>query len=237
MDSQPAPGTGQTGSGCFGEIGPRLAPYVLCRSLDVWKGLSCVSLPGQIRWLLEATYCRQPERGLMARYLQELDCAEEKLRRMALGGVSRGGKTLPEARATTRYSELETTELLLLRCCHIGSLATRIEFRDGREMELPANPRQLPAVEWRKRAAALQWNSLTLPEYLSPETARCQIQWAEDYACLGDEEENSFRVALIEENGALRGLDGSPEPNRHYLLDYHPRIGLRAVQRSPSCCW
>ena len=33
------------------------APYVLLRSLEIWSGLASLTLPGDIRGLLEKTYC------------------------------------------------------------------------------------------------------------------------------------------------------------------------------------
>ena len=91
------------------------SPYILCRTIEVWQGISFLKLPDEIRPLLEATYKERSEKGNMAKYKHETDGIREKLCRFALYGVSRGGKTLPESKASTRYSETESAEVLLIR--------------------------------------------------------------------------------------------------------------------------
>ena len=79
----------------FGTSAKVYAPYVLCRSLAVWRGLSQVRLPNQIRELIEATYAKQEESADMAKHLHQLEKTRSKLKRLALVGLSRGGTELP----------------------------------------------------------------------------------------------------------------------------------------------
>ena len=51
----------------------------------------------------------------MARYKQQLEQKRETLSRLARIGLSKGGKTLPESKSSTRYSEIENVEVLLIR--------------------------------------------------------------------------------------------------------------------------
>ena len=84
----------------FGTSAKVYAPYVLCRSLAVWRGLSQVRLPNQIRELIEATYAKQEESADMAKHLHQLEKTRSKLKRLALVGLSRGGTELPPENRT-----------------------------------------------------------------------------------------------------------------------------------------
>ncbi|MCS5873367.1 hypothetical protein LN650_13665 [Klebsiella pneumoniae subsp. pneumoniae] len=39
------------------------SPYVLCRSLEVWQAIPSLSLPGDIRPLIDQTYTERAEEG------------------------------------------------------------------------------------------------------------------------------------------------------------------------------
>lgn len=104
----------------FGPSAFVYSPYVLCRSLEVWQSLSEVTLPRDIRPLIERTYASRPEQGELAQWLYELDNGSRYRKgRKALAQLSRitlseEGNTLPESKAQTRYSETASLELLLL---------------------------------------------------------------------------------------------------------------------------
>ena len=57
----------------FGKTAYVYSPYVLCRSLEVWHGMKSVSLPGQIREVIEATYIEHAETGTMQVYKSKLE--------------------------------------------------------------------------------------------------------------------------------------------------------------------
>ncbi|MDR8305802.1 CRISPR-associated helicase/endonuclease Cas3, partial [Acinetobacter baumannii] len=85
-------------------------PYVLCRSLEVWQAIPSLSLPGDIRPLIDQTYTERAEEGTWATLLHELKngsrfrSGEQALQSLAKLTLSTGGKTLPEHKAETRYS-------------------------------------------------------------------------------------------------------------------------------------
>ncbi|HSV55891.1 MAG TPA: CRISPR-associated helicase Cas3', partial [Magnetospirillaceae bacterium] len=106
------------------------SPYVLCRTLEAWENMKSVSIPRQIRSLLEITYEERDETGVLARFKHDLEARRQKLRGLALVGLSRGGVTLPE-RVATRYSEMDTVEVLLLKYYRKQGADTVVTFTDN----------------------------------------------------------------------------------------------------------
>ncbi|KJJ85083.1 CRISPR-associated protein Cas3 [Candidatus Omnitrophus magneticus] len=92
----------------FGKSAKVYSPYILCRTLDVVQNVLSINLPSDIRSLLEETYKERHEEGSMRIYKQEIEEERKKLAGLAFRGISRLGKTLPESKAYTRYSEIET---------------------------------------------------------------------------------------------------------------------------------
>src|SRR5690606_35828893 len=101
---------------CFGKTSFIYSPYVLYRSLKIWNTLKKVELPNEIRDLIEQTYKEDPnEINSMIIYKQQIENEREKLKRLALVGISTAGKTLPENKASTRFNEQTTVDVLLVK--------------------------------------------------------------------------------------------------------------------------
>ncbi len=203
------------------------SPYVLCRTLEVWQNLSSITLPGEIRPLLEATYKERPEEGNMARYKQEMEERREKLSRMALIGVSRGGKTLPESKASTRYSEMESVEVLLIKKQRQTENGTLLCLMDNSELFLP---KFVATTERRKIASELLKNTVMVPEYLAPIALTGQIRWLSNYVYLGDAEESPFRVAIVLDSDEVQGI-GSSIANEKYNISYDSCLGYSVKKK------
>lgn len=220
----------------FGATAKVYDPYVLCRSLAVWEKRNQVSLPSQIRTLIEATYAPQQESGSMARYLDQLERTREKLYRLALVGLSRGGQTLLEEKAQTRHSDQETTEVLLIRRYQWDSVrkGSCVTLLDGENLFVPENGRSLPRTQWRAVSAKLAQHTLNVAEYLAPEALnRQQVEWLGDYFYLGKPEYNEpvmLRVALVGDDGGVRALHGG-QPNEKYQISYDPMQGYLTAKR------
>jgi CRISPR-associated endonuclease/helicase Cas3 len=154
----------------FGTSAKVYAPYVLCRSLAVWKGLTQVRLPNQIRELIEATYAKQEESADMAKHLHQLEKTRSKLERLALVGLSKGGTTQSEESAQTRHSELETTEVLLIRGYQHDrkNRGTTITFLNNEQVLIPFNGRSMTRQRWREFSILLTQSTLKVADYLAP---------------------------------------------------------------------
>lgn len=223
----------------FGMSAMVYAPYVLCRSLEVWKDMTSLSLPSGIRALIDRTYVERPETEHWARLLHELKngnrfrTGEQAQQALAKLTLSKGGKTLPEHKAETRYSDQDTHDLLLLRSVHSKAGTTYLRLFDGSEVTLPHGRHHLSKAEWRKRAAALNKQLVRIsPAYCPPKIAQHDLKklHLHDVLYLGrpEDDEALLRVALVGDAGELLTLDGRPAGDK-YRLEYREDLGFRAL--------
>ena len=226
----------------FGNTAYVYVPYVLCRTLEVWHEIEKVNLPGDIRSLIEATYEERRESGAMARWQHELEHGNrfrkgrQQLRQLARIGLSSIGQTQSDDEAATRYSDRDSIDVLLLRSVRTirEKQATEVTFLDGEVLLLPRNPRSGGHRAWRQRAAALQRQLVKVPPEQAAEPAlRRSLHWLEEYLYLGsrDHETARLRVALVQPDGELQGLNGgaaSPD----YQLVYDGQRGYQATKNS-----
>jgi CRISPR-associated endonuclease/helicase Cas3 len=227
-------------SGVWGKGGKVYMPYILYRSLVVWEQKKTLLLPQDIRPMLEATYVDQAETGILNKCKENVISNQLRLSGLARIGLSTGGKTLPESKASTRYSEMESCEVLLVRKIESYDSGTTLKLLNGEKIQLPTNAKSKGARKWRELAAELQKNVVLVPEYLAPQTSVRQIEWLKDYVYIGNYEESPFRVAIVQEDGVLSGIDrGNPLPN--YELSYTPILGYVARKLdnngSPEDLW
>ncbi len=121
------------------------APYVLMRTHAVWKNLRHITLPNDIRSVIEATYAEplDTESGTMQALRKHLQEKSERLRRLAFS-VKDGVQGIPvspddEQRAPTRYSDLPTCTVLLLAHAELvggHQDRARVRLMDGKELGL-----------------------------------------------------------------------------------------------------
>jgi CRISPR-associated endonuclease/helicase Cas3 len=228
------------GSSVWGKSGKVYLPYVLYRSLAVWQQKQKVFLPQDIRPVLEATYAEQEELGIFKKCKADVKANRVKLAGLARIGLSTGGRTLPESKATTRYSETESCEVLLIKKRTFDEAGTTLTLLNGEKLLLPQNVKRKDRREWRSLAAELQQNVVLVPEYLAPSTSPHQIQWLKDFVYLGDRDESPFRVAIERAGGTLCGVDHG-NALQGYELTYTPIYGYSAKKSdnddSPKDLW
>ena len=218
----------------FGPTSKVYSPYVLLRTLEVWGSLTRIVLPDQIRTLIEATYREREESAVMSAYKAKLRQEKEKLELLALGGVSEGNRTLPESKATTRYSEQENVEVLLLRSFRLDRdrHGAAVTLLDGSSLFLPSANLRKSNKEQRTLAATLASYTLHVTEYLAPEAiSLTNLTWLKSYLYLGDSahEESLLRVAIVGEDGELVSLNGGAASVK-YRLSYNSRSGYRSIK-------
>ncbi|MBV5329030.1 MAG: CRISPR-associated helicase Cas3' [Chlorobium sp.] len=220
-----------TQAGAFGATAKVYSPYVLCRSLEIWQGLDAVALPGQIRPLIERTYAPREESGEWLTMLHQLEQERVKLRRLALLGVSSGMPTLPEHKASTRYTEQDNVEVLLVRQFRVeqAPLGVTIRLPNDIAIFLPRQGRGLTSQQRRELAAQLMLNTVRVAEYLAPSPAPADtLKYLEGYLYLGKTQngEIQLRIAKVTDSGALATLDGSSASTKYDLGYDH--LGYRA---------
>ncbi len=223
----------------FGKSAVVYSPYVLCRSLEVWKDMKSIRLPSGIRPLIDQTYAERTETGQWASLLHELKngsrfrTGEQAQQALAKLTLSKGGKTLPEHKAETRYSDQDTHDLLLLRSLRSQDGTTTIRLLDGTELTLPHGRHRLTKAEWRQLAVALNQQLVRVnPAYCPPKTAKHELEklHLNEVFYLGrpEDDEALLRVAIVSHVGELLTLDGYPAGDK-YLLEYREDLGLRAI--------
>lgn len=215
--------------------------YVLCRSLEVWQGLNEIKLPEDIRSLIGQTYALRSEEGDMARWLDELDngtrwrTGRKAMRQLARVTLAQAGNTLPESKAQTRYSDMESCEVLLLR--NIEQLPEgqiRLTLLDGHQVLLARDRNSLNRSEWRQRSALLMRQVVRVPLADAPvqvpidTLAKAGLQHC-FYLGNHQQEEAVLRVALLNESGALRALQGVRIHEKHEL-EYRDDLGYRVIK-------
>lgn len=217
--------------GAFEKSGYVYSPYILCRTLEIWKDLSEVLIPQQIPDLIEATYEDRDENGLLSLYKDELIKKRETLQRLAINGLSRFAKTLPETKASTRYSEIECIDVLLIKSKHVDSDgSTHLRFIDGTGLVLPRSIKSSGKKAQREAAALLMSNTVTVPERLAPTFKLSQMTFLKDYVYLGDDEHSPFRAVIVQPDGEFSGLGGD-EAHEKYRLLYNDTLGYIAVKK------
>ncbi|MBU2788179.1 CRISPR-associated helicase Cas3' [Acidithiobacillus sp. VAN18-1] len=228
----------------FGASAYVYSPYVLCRSLEVWQTRAEVDLPQDIRALIEATYVDRMDEGAMERWRHELDNGTLRrkgriaLQQLARIGLATDGKTLPESKAQTRYSETDNIEVLLLRDLqqYKDSQSSRLVLRDGSELILPWRRNRLTKIEWKTLTARLMLEIVLVrvgdaPQPVARDTLEkyglqhCFYLGNRDWA----DDESLLRVALVDETGTLRGIHGQAVHDKH-TLEYRDDLGYRVVK-------
>ncbi len=215
----------------FGKSAKVYSPYVLCRSLEVWRDLEQVALPSQIRSLVEQTYVAREEQGIWLTLAHRLEKQRQDLRSMALLGVSSSVPTMPEAKASTRYGEQESVEVLLIKSFQMDKSRRGLVFLllDDSILFLPEQARGLSNVERRELAAKLLMNTVRVPAYLAPIAMPAeQLQTLQCYIYVGKAKngESFLRIAKLKGCGELATLDGGA-PLSGYALAYD-HLGYRA---------
>lgn len=212
----------------FGNSAFVYAPYVLCRSLAVWHERRSVSLPLDIRVLIETTYVEQAETGKMQGYYSELEEKRKELEQLARHGVSKAGETLSES-AATRYSEQDTVQVLLLSSyqTNVDNTGTEITLLTGEKIVLPRGVKNQDKARWRELAAKLLNNTVQVANHISPQAVSIkELSWLREFFYLGNPEfvESLLRVALVNESDEIKSLVGGVALEG-YQLHYNKRQG------------
>ena len=217
----------------FGSTAKIYSPYVLLRTLEVWAEIEGVSLPDDIRPLIEETYRERKDPPELQRHKAVLEQKRGILELLALQGVAKGIQTASDDRARTRYSEEENIEILLLRSIHHDKAkkGTLLTLLDNRTVFLPgAVPSGAKRVQRELAATIAQQTLHTAPYMAPPALNRNTLNWLSGYCYLGDQNEESLlRIALVGDDGSIKELDGRDASGR-YRLTYNDRIGYRSIK-------
>jgi len=228
----------------FGPSAAVYSPYVLCRSLQSWQTLTRLTLPDDIRPLLEHSYAEQEEEGAMARWQYELAHGETRqpyrrkgtqaLQRLALATLATAGTTESDTHPATRYSEQDTQDVLLLRRIRLLEAGvSELTLLDGSVCHLPHSRHRLTPKAWRELSITLQAELVKLrPASAPPVSLRKRL------AAFGlghvfyigppDADYAPLRIALVDEQDRVLTLDGQPVSDTH-AYRYRDDLGYQRV--------
>jgi CRISPR-associated endonuclease/helicase Cas3 len=236
---EPAVASPQT---AFGSTAFVYSPYVLCRSLEVWQGVVDLTLPDDIRDLIERTYSPRTEQGLMLQWLAELNDGtrwrkgRKALQQLARVTLAEAGNTLPEHKAQTRFSETDNLDVLLVRQLRFmpAENATCLTLLNGEQQRLPRRRQALSKARWRELSATLMRQVVSVRIQDAP--LALALKTLEDFGLqhcfyLGNpaNDEALLRVVLVDESGYLQGVNGAPLHGK-YQLEYRNDLGYRIIK-------
>lgn len=156
------------------------APYVLLRSLEQWRGRTIITLPNDIREILEATYAdpASNEPPGWGELREELERQREKLVSKALNATSVWhNPALPDEEETqTRYSTYPTAHLLLARqITPFAVNSARLALLNGDEITASGR-------DWNFDAAkAIHRNLIRMPRWAVATALSDAPSWLENY--------------------------------------------------------
>lgn len=196
----------------FGPSGFVYAPYVLLRTLEVWEGKTAVTLPADIRPLLEATYAERREKGTAARLHNRMvegdtvgksrRLGTRELRNLALAGISAFAPEADDDAPPTRYSERPTVDVLLLKSITEKNGRTVLSTLADEEIVLDRNDR-------RRAAAALLAETLSVPVTAAPKPDELEVLASfRGFVWLSEKPETRIRIVLVNDDGAVRTTGG-----------------------------
>jgi CRISPR-associated endonuclease/helicase Cas3 len=226
----------------FGDTALVYNPYVLCRSLAVWVDVSQVSVPDDMLLFIERTYEDKEEIGDWHVLKDELNNGgtrngitrkgKNELALFALRGISSGAKTLSEDEVSTRYSEQESIDCLLLASApEFAEKTTVLTLLNGEQLTLPIKGKVLPKSEWRLLAKKLAQNTVTLNASSAPKSVTVNsLRWLKDYFYLGPTAESpaEIRVAVVASTTEVINIAGfTHDKNR---LEYSNTLGFQTIK-------
>ena len=226
----------------FGHSASVYAPYILCRSLAVWQDRTIVSLPADIRSLIDATYDDQDDSDAMKRWHNELEYGNSRrkgrqaLTQLARIGLASGGKTLSDNQTQTRYSELDSVEVLLLRSVEpLTEGGCQLTLLNGDRHTIPGSRHLLNKRQWRELSATLMRQVVTVGPQHAP--SPIASDWLRKlglghcfYLGRPEYDEAVIRLALVNEDDTLQGLFGATA-HQEQILEYRPDLGYRSLKQ------
>jgi len=217
----------------FGKSGYVYDKYVLFRSYETLANLSAVHLPGQIRDLIENTYAERQECDpLLQKFKAESKKQADHLESLARMAQTALGQSRKDNIAT-RYSNLDSTPVLLVQKLKLYEDGFHLTFVGGGEEFFPTNVKSRDKHEWRRLACLLNSNILSIAERHAPDGAipNSLKNALRNFIFIGkDNEDARLHIAVVTESGELRAMDGN-RASEKYRLEYQEHLGYVAIKK------
>ena len=212
----------------FGSSAFVYSPYVLCRSLEIWTKRKSIAIPGDIRNLIENTYVYRSEEGSMAKWYKELHEGSNKrkgiksLQGLARVGLAEGGTIISDNIVSTRYSERESIQVLLVKSINTSNSDVNLVLLNDKKLKIVKNKKDSTI------ATKLMRQITNVPRHQAPKpVSKESIRWLGNFVFLGTEEDERIRVGIVKPDDRITLPCGSGASDR-FSLSYCGRLGYRA---------
>lgn len=201
----------------FSEKPQPYSGYVLARSLEVLQNWEVLSIPRDMRTLIEATYAEREETGnnaILKKALQERITKLERFAEIASGNVQ---NVEPDTEASTRFSEEETVDVLLLEDYNAAERLLK-PFGSSRWILIP--DRNAEKKKRNQCAAVLSYFLVRVGKSKAPVYNDFPLDFLSHILYTGRDQNRPLRGAFVGSGGALLNLSQHPansEDGNHSL--------------------
>jgi CRISPR-associated endonuclease/helicase Cas3 len=223
-DSQLLDATAKELTAALGKSAKVYAAYVMLRSLVQWRSRHSITLPAEVRTILESTYAEPdaPEPGAW----RELRCDLER-RKQALAGLALSATrvwsqpALPdEEEIQTRHTSYPSAGLLIARAVEtLNGQSARLHLLDGAPVEADARKWSFDA------ARAIHRNLARVPRWAVAAALQNTPGWLTHHV------DQQAAVGLLGPDGRIGWLGGETETGISYHADQGIVINRRAAPR------
>jgi len=189
----------------FEKTPPVYAPYVLMRSQEVLKKRDQIVIPRDMRELIESTYSERKEENWYAHLKNILESERAKLERFADLSKSGALQTRADTEASTRYSEVETVEVLLVQYFDENQITP---FGASKSITIP--PKNAPREIRTKCAIELSEYLVRVRIDVAPSYADFPLESLSHVLYTGYGDDRPLRAAYVGANDVLLDQSGNP---------------------------
>ena len=211
----------------FGVNGVIYSPYVLYRTLKTIHNVVTISVPSEIRSLIETTYMNEePENQSIKKAYNDLLFKRSQMENEARNAKNMAQVTKNDNDVMTRYQTQKTSTLLLLKSYDPQSRI--IKLPDGHFINL----KEIPSKQERISIASLLiQNTMTLSTKIIPEEAFIldKNSMLSSYIYFGEKDDKELGVLLINDKGNLFDVFGNEIKKE---IDYSRFLGYKQFKES-----
>lgn len=205
-------------------------PYWMLRTYEVWKERSEITLPDDIRPMLEAIYRERDEEGEMLEKKNKMLLNKDTLERLAdkAQGIADGPGN--DETAATRINDQQEVQVLLIRKGNGGcALEKQLSCLFSDE------PVIIPAPDAGRRkktetAAFLMKNMIKVAEKHAPRYEDFPLEFLRHILWIGEQKYRPVRAAYVDGSGELLTLSGTSIEGKEFL-SYHKNLGYCARKK------
>lgn len=216
----------------FGKSAYVYSPYILYNTYTTIKNIKSINIPDGLRPLLEQVYDQERnDSGFVLEWKEKMLKRAESLRFFALAGLSEG-KYQDDESASTRYSELESIEVLLLKEYKNNGENIELQFLTGEKVSFNKGIFQTNKKQWKEIWNMVNDNSLSVAKHQCPKLySNNYSDWLKEFMYIGDFNNPHAGLAIIDAGGNVRDCFGNEDTNDKYKLSYNHMQGYTAVKK------